>query len=67
LGGLRLRELKKSIVKATPRVVVEWAALETYLKLKAGTKGGRLRYVPIDTPDKRATLDHKKENDDVDP
>jgi integrase len=33
---------------------------ETYLELKRGTKGGRVRWVPIDTPEKRAALEDAK-------
>jgi integrase len=33
---------------------------DTYLELKRGTKGGRLRWVPIDTPEKRAALEEAK-------
>src|SRR5579862_165706 len=33
---------------------------ETYLELKRGTKGGRLRWVPIDTPAKRTALEGAK-------
>lgn len=33
----------------------------TYLELKRGTKGGRVRWVPIDTPEKRAALDEAKQ------
>ena len=32
----------------------------TYLEVEQGTKGGRLRYVPIDTPEKRAALEEAK-------
>jgi integrase len=34
---------------------------EIYLELKRGTKGGRLRWVPIDTPEKRAALEEAKQ------
>jgi integrase len=34
---------------------------ETYLELKRGTKGGRVRFVPIDTPEKRAALEEAKQ------
>jgi integrase len=34
---------------------------ETYLELKRGTKGGRLRFVPIDTTEKRAALEEAKQ------
>jgi integrase len=33
---------------------------ETYLELKRGTKGGRMRWVPIDAPEKRAALEEAK-------
>ena len=35
--------------------------LESYLELKRGTKGGRARWVPIDTPEKRAALEEAKQ------
>jgi integrase len=35
--------------------------LEPYLELKRGTKGGRTRWVPIDTPEKQAALEEAKQ------
>ena len=32
----------------------------TYLEVEQGTKGGRLRHVPIDTPEKRAALEEAR-------
>jgi integrase len=37
----------------------EWNC-ESYLEIKRGTKGGRMRIVPIDTGEKRAALDRAK-------
>jgi len=37
------------------------AKCEIYLELKRGTKGGRVRRVPIDTPEKRAALEQAKQ------
>jgi hypothetical protein len=34
--------------------------LEPYLELRRGTKGGRTRWVPIDTPERRAALEEAK-------
>ena len=41
-------------------VFTEQANCASYLEVNRGTKGGRLRYVPIDTPEKRAALEHAK-------
>jgi site-specific recombinase XerC len=37
-----------------------FAAID-YLEMSRGTKGGRIRYVPIDSPRKRAALEHAKQ------
>lgn len=41
-------------------LIMEWDC-DAYLEVKRGTKGGRLRYVPIDTPEKRAALERAKQ------
>lgn len=40
-------------------LIKEWSC-ESYLEIKRGTKGGRMRVVPIDTEEKRAALDRAK-------
>ena len=65
--GARLKEvlmLRPHLAEIDRRLLLtedRWAEkYETYLEIKRGTKGGRLRFVPIDTPEKRAALEEAK-------
>jgi len=63
--GLRVKEtimLQPRLAEKPPGEVIGpsgWTG--PHLKVLRGTKGGRLRFVPIDTPAKRAALDVAKE------
>ena len=65
--GARLKEvlmLRPHLAETERQLLLtddRWAEkYETYLEIKRGTKGGRLRFVPIDTPEKRAALEEAK-------
>jgi site-specific recombinase XerC len=56
LMALRFNLRVKEAVMCPPHT----AEVEGQLEVKRGTKGGRLRFVPIDTPEKRAALEAAK-------
>jgi integrase len=62
--GLRVKEAvmlqPRLAEKSGGRSVDPSEAARRYLELTRGTKGGRLRRIPIDTPAKRASLDAAK-------
>ena len=56
LMALRFNLRVKEAIMCPPHT----AEIDGQLEVKRGTKGGRLRFVPIDTPEKRAALDAAK-------
>lgn len=56
LMALRFSLRVKEAIMCTPHT----AEVDGQLEVKHGTKGGRRRFVPIDTPEKRAALDVAK-------
>src|SRR5215467_911052 len=59
---LRVHEAERNgyIAVATEEDPKRYAELLAELEVKRGTKGGRVRLVPIDTPEKRAVLEKAK-------
>lgn len=56
LMALKFNLRVKEAIMCTPHT----AEVDGQLEVKRGTKGGRLRFIPIDTPDKRAALEAAK-------
>jgi site-specific recombinase XerC len=56
LMALRFNLRVKEAIMCPPHT----AEVDGHLEVKRGTKGGRLRFVPIDTPEKRAALEAAK-------